>query len=277
MTNPIPFHDFGGNGPLLHFAAPNAYTPECFHQFISPFLDHFHVISMIHRPLWHGSSPDELVGDWHVFADDLIAFFEQQALHEVIAIGHSLGGVATTYASVKRPELFKKLVLVDPVFLPVQLLQMARLYPEKVAEQHPLLARTLRRKNRWSSRQAAYTHFRNRSVFEQWPDASIEAYVNYALREEPESGDIILCWPREWEARIYSILPQGVWDAIAQVAHPTLAIRAAKTDTLFPPAWDHWQVLQPHATFVELPDVGHMMMMERPLLVAQTILDYLQR
>jgi pimeloyl-ACP methyl ester carboxylesterase len=275
LITPIPFYDFGGDGPLLHFAGPNAYTPACFHQFIAPFLPHFHVIGMCHRPLWPGSSSDELVGDWDIFADDLIAFLEQQGVQEIIGIGHSLGGVATTYAAVQQPELFTKLVLVDPVFLPVQILQMALLYPKEVEKLHPLLTRTRQRKNRWTSRDEAFVHFRNRSVFEQWPDNSIEDYVNNALHEEPESGDIVLCWTREWEAHIYGTLPQRVWDAIAQVKHPTLAIRGENTDTLFPPAWEHWQQVQPHATFVELPDVGHMMMMERPLLVAQTILDYL--
>jgi pimeloyl-ACP methyl ester carboxylesterase len=33
--------------------------------------------------------------------------------------------------------------------------------------------------------------------------------------------------------------------------------------------------LQPAATFVEIPDTGHMLTMERPSLIAQTILDHL--
>ena len=64
---------------------------------------------------------------------------------------------------------------------------------------------------------------------------------------------------------------------IAQLTQPTLAIRAAESNTLFPQAWTHWQKLQPDATFVELPDCGHMLTLERPSQTANIILNYLNR
>jgi len=274
--NTIPYHDFGGNGPLLHFAAPNAYTPDCFHQFIAPFLPHYHIIAMFHRPLWPGTNPEELAGDWHLFAHDLIRFLDQENITNVIGMGHSLGAVATLYAAAERPELFSKLLLVDPVFLPPQILQMAAANPDQIRTYMPLIDKALRRRNRWATRQAAFDRFRGKRVFSRWSDEVIWDYVTYSLAEDEETGEIVLRWPREWEAQIYSIPPQKVWDAISRLTHPTLAIRGTESDTLFPMAWEHWQQLQPDAAFVELPDVGHMMMMERPLLVAETILDYLK-
>jgi len=273
--NSIPFYDFGGSGPLLHFAGPNAYTPETFRQFIAPFLAHYHVIATYPRPLWPNASSGELETDWHIISDDLIRFFEQEAICPEVAIGHSLGAVSTVYAAVKRPELFQKLALVDPVFLPPQILQIAAANPQMVQQHIPMVDRALRRKNRWTTRQAAFERLREKKVFRRWSDEALWDYVNYSLVEE--NGEMALRWPREWEAAFYANPPQKVWQAIAQVKHPTLAIRGAESDTLFPEAWANWQQLQPHATFVELPDVGHMMMMERPLLVANTILEYLKR
>jgi pimeloyl-ACP methyl ester carboxylesterase len=90
----IPHHDFGGQGPILHFAHPNAYPPACFRQFLTPLTAHYHVTGIYHRPLWPGSRPEELTG-WQLIADDLIRFFDQEGYRDVIGMGHSLGAVAT--------------------------------------------------------------------------------------------------------------------------------------------------------------------------------------
>lgn len=271
MVN-IPFVNFGGRGPLLHFAHANAYPPECYQQFIDLFLENYHVTAIKHRPLWSGSHPDELTS-WQVITDDLIQFFEQEGLQNVIGIGHSLGAVATMYAAVQRPELFQAIVLIEPVFLPPQILQLAEAYPDKAAEQ-PFVLRALHRRNRWESRQAAFDRFRSKSVFEKFSDDILWDYVNNGVHED--NGEFILTYPREWESRIYSRPPLSVWERIPQVTVPTLAIRAAESDTLFPDSWQLWQELQPQATFVEMADLGHMLPMERPLLVADTIQSWLE-
>lgn len=49
------------------------------------------------------------------FADDYIQLIEQNELREVHAVGHSTGGLIAIKAILKRPELFKSLVLLDSV------------------------------------------------------------------------------------------------------------------------------------------------------------------
>lgn len=273
MANPIPFHAFGGDGPILHFAHANAYPPACYRQFIAPFLAHYRVEAICHRPLWPGSDPAELQGDWQIIADDLIAYFEQQGWETVIGMGHSLGAVATLYAAVKRPSLFRALVLIEPVFLPPHLLQLAAANPEQAALT-PLVQSAVYRRRRWPNRQDAFDRFRAKSVFARWSDEALWDYVRFAMREEGD--EVVLAFPPEWEARIYAHPPQAVWNALPQVSQPTLAIRAAETDTISPEAWELWQTRQPQATFLQLDDVGHMLTMERPLSTAETILNWLQ-
>lgn len=273
MAHSILYHDFGGDGPILHFAHANAYPPACYRQFITPFLPHYQVQAICHRPLWPGSDPADLQGDWQVIADDLIAFFEQQGWENVIGVGHSLGAVATLYAAVKRPSLFRALVLIEPVFLPPQILQVAAAHPERAAEM-PLVQSAMRRRNRWPTRQAAFDRFRKKQVFARWSNEALWDYVNLALQE---AGDeVTLVFPREWEAHIYANPPQAVWDILPQVTQPTLALRAAETDTIFPQAWALWQEKQPGATFQQIENAGHMLTMERPLPVAKVILNWLE-
>lgn len=272
MTIVIPFHDFGGDGPPLHFAHPNGYTPGTFRQFIEPLLPHYRVLGVKHRPLWPGSDPQELT-DWHLIAEDMIRFFEQQGLENVVGVGHSLGAVTTMYAAVKRPNLFRTLILIDPVFLPPHILEATIQLGGTVDT--PLVLSAIKRRNRWENRQAAFERFRSREVFARWSDEALWDYVNDGLHED-ETGEVILTFSREWEARFYSLPPTDVWQVIPQITHPTLAIRGGESDTLFQESWQLWQQLQPQATFVEIPEAGHMVLAERPFLTAQTVLDYLQ-
>jgi len=184
-----------------------------------------------------------------------------------------LGAVATLYAAVKRPSLFRALILIEPVFLPPQVLQVAAAYPERAAEL-PLVLSARRRRHRWPSRQAAFDRFRQKQIFARWSDEALWDYVNEGLREDGD--EVILAFPREWEARIYANPPQAVWDTLPQVTQPTLGLRAAETDTIFPDAWQLWQAKQPQAAFRQMEGVGHMLTMERPLATAETILDWLQ-
>ncbi|MCB8926653.1 MAG: alpha/beta hydrolase [Ardenticatenaceae bacterium] len=274
MTDSIPYIDFGGEGPILHFAHPNAYPPAGFRQFLEPLTEQFHVYAVEHRPLWSGSQPEEMT-DWAVIAEDLIRFFDQMGWQQVIGVGHSLGGVATLYAAVSRPDLFSQLILIEPVMLPPAILQKIAENPEEGAFTK-MVDGALKRRNHWESREAAFTRFRRKSVFNRFSDDALWDYVNSAT-QETANGDFELLFPREWEAQFYAMPPLGVWEAIAQLTQPTLAIRAAESNTLFPQAWDHWQKLQPEATFVELPDCGHMLTLERPSQTANIILDYLNR
>ncbi|KAK9269054.1 hypothetical protein L1049_000822 [Liquidambar formosana] len=49
---------------------------------------------------------------YDAFADDLIALVEEMSLKSTVFIGHSMSGMIGCIASVKRPELFKRLILI---------------------------------------------------------------------------------------------------------------------------------------------------------------------
>lgn len=46
------------------------------------------------------------------FADDLISLLDQMELKVVTFVGHSMSGMISCLASIKRPQLFKRLILV---------------------------------------------------------------------------------------------------------------------------------------------------------------------
>lgn len=279
----IPYDDFGGEGPVLHFSHPNAYTPRTFRQFLAPLTADFHVIAAHHRPLWYrdptytGTDRPEafIESDWDTMGDDLLRFFDEQGLDQVIGVGHSLGAVATMLAARRAPERFPAIVLIEPVFLPPAILDYARANPA-LAEERPVFRSALRRRDRWPSRQAAFDHFRDKPIFGRWTDEALWDFVNGGLDSDPTTGDVVLSFPKTWESRFYTRLPLNVWDALREVTVPTLAVRAAESDTLLPEAWAYWQTVQPAAGFVELDDVGHMLTMEAPADTAAVVGHWLE-
>lgn len=270
----IPFTDFGGDGPPLHFAHANAYPPGAYRPFITALTAHYDVLAMHQRPLWPGQDAAQLQ-NWHLFGDDLIRFFDQHELRQVVGVGHSLGAVAMMYAAVNRPELFRALVMIEPVLLPPHVLALSQAYPE-AANELPLVKSALRRRNRWPDRQAAFDRYRTKKVFGRMSDTALWAFVLAGVIET-EDGEMTLAFPREWEAAIYAHPPADVWELVGQIEQPTLAIRAAESDTILPAQWQMWQERQPQATFIEIEASTHLVPLEKPDELARHVLGWLGR
>ncbi|MEZ4646533.1 MAG: alpha/beta hydrolase [Chloroflexota bacterium] len=194
-------------------------------------------------------------------------------MQNVIGVGHSLGGVATLFAALRRPDLFRALVLIEPVFLPPHILQLAAANPQ-VTALLPLVQSARRRRNRWQSRQEAFDRFRDKQVFARWTDEVLWDYVNHAVCANG-SEEYVLAYSRDWEAQIYSYPPLTVWEDITRITHPTLGIRAAESDTILPEPWQLWQQKQPTATFVQIEEAGHMVPLGTAYLLADTLINWL--
>lgn len=268
----IPYEDWGGAGPCLHFAHANAYPPGAYRVFLESLARRYHLITAHHRPLWPGSQPEGLA-DWSIFAEDLLVFLNQQHVEQLIGVGHSLGAVATLMAAVRQPGLFSCLVLIEPVFLLPDILahfsDQAAFDPEDL----PLVQIARNRRNSWSSRAEAFAYLRPKRVFARWPDRCLWDYVEAGLRKN-EGGYFELRFDPAWEAWIYGHIPTNIWSIIPQLTVPTLAVRGSESDTLVSAAWELWQTKQPEAFFVEMAGAGHLLPMEKPIELANLIAQF---
>lgn len=271
----IPHDDLGGRGPVIHFAHANAYPPGAYRALLTTLTSRYHVLASHHRPLWPGSRPQEVQG-WEDIARDLIRFLDQQSLSGIIGVGHSLGAVATTMAALKRPALFRALVLIEPVFLPQMVLDLLAAGAALDGPyEMPLVQIAQNRRNWWPGRQEVFAHFRPKQVFGRLSDQVLWDYVRYGTVDDGEG--VRLTYTPEWEARIYALPPTGVWKLIPGIRQPTLAMRGRESDILTHASWSHWQELQPQATFVEFEAAGHLLPMERPDEVAARIMAFLEQ
>jgi pimeloyl-ACP methyl ester carboxylesterase len=84
-----------------------------------------------------------------------------------------------------------------------------------------------------------------------------------------------LAYPPDWEARIYTAVPDDVWRELPQLQTPLLVIHGAESDTFFPDAARELQRRLPHAQLRAVPGAGHLVPLEQPEAVAAATLAFL--
>ncbi len=274
-----PFLRFGESGPPLHFYHANGYPPAAYTPLLEDLGQTCRVCAMEGRPLWPGAAHAVLT-DWKPLAGDLLDFVQRCCKGEpVIGMGHSVGGNATLRAALYRPDLFRALVLLDPVLFPPWMsLTWGLVYLSRLGYRlHPLARGALRRRRRFESRQAMFENYRRKRVFRRMDDRALRAYVD-ALAAPHPSGGVTLRYSPEWEARIYVTSVRAdleIWRRLPELRLPLLVIRGEHTDTFWEKTAARVQRKAPRARIVTLPDSTHLLPLERPAEIARLVREFL--
>ena len=264
--------DFGGDGPLALLHHATGFCKGVWAPIAEALRARFRVIALDARG--HGDSSiieGPAAYAWPEFARDLESVVEALARdHGKVALGmgHSFGGTAMLGASKARPDLFRGLVLVDPV-VPMP----AELYPPEMLSRPNLLAEgARRRRTEWPSLAEARASWGERSVFKTWRPEVLDLYALDGLREHAD-GSVTLKCPSAIEAAIFD---QGRDLDVAAIAKdhpvPTLWIRAARGN--FPTEWCHSLAGRMRACEYRDLDVGHLVVMEQPEVVSAEALRF---
>ncbi len=270
--------NFGGSGPIVHFAHANGYPPECYRPLLEQLASHYHVLAMYQRSLWPGSKPDE-IEDWLPFSRDLMQFLDEQRSDPVIAIGHSLGGLASLRAALQEPHRFRALILLDPVLFPpymVRTWQLVRAF-ELEYRLHPFIRNTLRRRRVFDSREKLYELYRRKQVFRYFSEQNLKALVDGLTH--PHNGKFELRQSPEWEARIYVTAiwrDMDIWRGLSRLEVPLIIIRGAETDTFWERTGRLVKKRLPTAKIVTIENATHLVALEQPDEVSHCILNFLE-
>jgi pimeloyl-ACP methyl ester carboxylesterase len=272
----IPFVDFGGGGPRLHFAHANGFPPRTYAPLLETLARDHHVFAMLARPLWPGASP-EAIESWEPFVDDLLQFLDERGETGVIGVGHSLGAVTTLAAALRRPELFRAVVAIEPPLLRRRILLpwyfLRKLGLAHVA--HPLIAATLRRQRAFDGKDEMLARYRRASVFGRVDDRGLQAYVDALAMPRPD-GRVALAYSAEWEAKVYESGPLDLWSQLHTLKPPSLFIRGLHSDAFLPKAAHKVQQALPNTVLHTLAEAGHLVPLEKPGQVARLITEFIQ-
>jgi pimeloyl-ACP methyl ester carboxylesterase len=270
------WREWGGQGPLLVFGHGNGFPPETYRVLLEGLRADFRVATNAARPLWPGSDPRS-IGGWYELADDLRRRLVDQDQSGVIGAGHSLGSVLNVLAAAADPNLFRALVLIDPVvFTGTYALFWGAFKCLGLGDRLPLIRGARRRRDRFPSRKAALASYRDKPVFSSWLPEVLQDYVEAGFADAGD-GSVQLSYPKAWEARIFETTPASVWRELHRVETPMLIIRGGNSDTFRLEAARRARRELPGATVVELAGAGHFVPMERPRDVAARIVEWWRR
>ncbi len=95
----------------LHFAHANGFPAGAYTKLLKSLQMDYEVIAV---PMLGHHSQYPLDDNWAGLVEELIDYIEQHAHQPVIGVGHSLGSILTFLAANRRPELFSRIIMLDP-------------------------------------------------------------------------------------------------------------------------------------------------------------------
>ncbi len=264
--------DWGGNGPLAHFShatglCANSYTP-----FVNRITHRLKVFGMDDRGHGRTTAPADKrkLHNWEVFIDDL-EFFLSSFKAPVIAMGHSRGAVVSMLLALRRPDLIRALILIDPTILPFTAMGLVYLAKKTGLNRYiPIAARAAKRNGVWPDRKTIFDTYQTKGMFKTWKKGFLKAYIEDGTRETDDGRVRLSCEPA-WEARCFSVYPHDLWRYIPTIEQPTLVLYGENSDTFLQSAVKRFQAKVSHAQVQCFKNTSHFVPMEKPEETARAI------
>lgn len=160
--------------------------------------------------------------------DQLIESIEEP----VYAVGHSLGGYLSYLAALRRPELFRAIVLLDaPLIGPFRGGLLGVTKRLGIVDRVTPAGATRDRRSTWETRAEARAHFRARNLFKNFSPGCLNDYVQHGLVETPD-GRLRLKIDPHVEYQIYRTIPHDMMSGLAGLRVPAAFIGGADSDVV---------------------------------------------
>jgi pimeloyl-ACP methyl ester carboxylesterase len=268
----VAVHDLAGTigQPVVLIAHATGFHGRAYLPVAASLAHRFHVLAADLRGHGDTDLPPGWQVDWHGYGDDALAVAEALvALSEVddglIGFGHSMGGVALLMAAQRAPELFRLLVLFEPIVGP----PWPR--PGGIVE-NPLIAGARRRRATFHSIDAAIANYASKPPLSDFDPAALDAYVRYGVRRDPVGHGVRLKCEPEHEARTFE---EGgnhdTWDRLPTIEIPVVVVSGVVEEHQASRFAEAVADELPHGRFVLDTDLDHFGPFTHPARVAEIV------
>ena len=240
---------------FLHATGFNALT---YRHILAPLAREHRILAVDQRG--HGGAtltadPDDRP-DWNDYRDDVLALRAALNLQDVVLAGHSMGATVSILAASSEAKLARRLVLFDPVILPLVF--------DPHAGHVDLATGAARRRAVYDNRAQVRASYRGRGAFVGWPDEMLDDYIAAGFRDLPSGEAQLACAPA-WEAATYRAQRHDTRAALASLACPIDLYQAefnsaCRLDPATPGI--NWQIVA---------GAGHFLPMEHPDLASAAL------
>ncbi len=261
-----------GNGPLLHFMHGNGFCGGVYWPFLRQLVPDYGLFC--HDIEGHGASeaPPRFSGP-RALIERIPKVIDDQGLkakRPLIGIGHSYGAALTLGVAAANPGLFSALVLLDPITMPTSVWLGVRF--AAALKRNPIAQATLRRRDRWTSRDEVVDKLRGRGIYAGWTEEALACFADHATRDTPD-GARELCCPKTLEAQIFD-QPVYPWRAFPRAKLPILYLYGAGSYPFIPWAARLARRANPQVEVQTLPG-GHCFMLEHPAAANDAVRTFL--
>lgn len=255
---------------LIFFAHANGFPSATYRKLFAALAPDFQVQHLAQ----HAHDPRFPVNDsWSNLVDELLHHLEQCA-EPVWGVGHSLGGLLHYHAALRRPDLYRGLVMLDsPVLSRVDQLVIHAAKRFGLIDRLTPAGRTLGRRERFVDSLEARRYFAERKLFSRFDPDCLDAYVEHGLHAD-EDG-LRLRFDPATEIGIYRSVPHTSPGLPQQLQVPLALVKGAESRVVLA---HHGRMARraPRGEFLILPG-GHMFPLEHPHATAQLIRNLFTR
>lgn len=270
-------HGGGRAGPPILVGHCNGFSAGCYLPLLRALATDHDVYAFDHRG--HGGSDAAIATAGELLADSVASDVEALILAvaalrpdaEIHYVGHSLSAAALLHFSIRHEARYRRLPLAQVVLIepPVFPDPQHPLFDECSRSTVELVARTLRRRRRWRSREAYVAALRGRGPFAAFASGMLEQVAAATLR--PSGDDFELACAPETEAAIFSTWGRPIlFPLLGRVSnHPSMTLVGGDPDT--GPGRDWVTAIMPsvaqrigHLRFVTITGHGHLWPFEAP-------------
>ena len=212
---------------------------------------------------------------WHCFRDDLIFLLEKSGSPAILS-GHSLGGTTSWLVALSRPDLVKKLILIDPVILPLRYIFGYQFFNffNLAHFLSPLAKNALIRRNDWKTHEEAYDYFVEKKLFSKVSKEALNDYVKYGLKFDENKNLTLKCNPK-WESACFQLNNREVWNNVHTLKMPIKIILTTNSVVCNQFSQKRIKRLVPQANIIFVKDTTHMLPLEAADEVSNEINEFL--
>ena len=271
---PARWHTIGDtNNRRINFVAANGIPAGTYESFLKLFTDDFFITALNTRGAWPNSEIPKKFR-WRHHARDLTHFMHKQYDAPVIGMGHSIGGTVSTLATIKNPDLFSHLILIDPATSPLLAQEwLMKWLPEEQKNKVPLIRSTLTRRTTWPDKQTFVEDIKTKKTYQDFTDEALNSYADHGLIERDNRFELYNS--PAWEAHNFKNVVH-LWSKLKKLKMPVLLLHAEHSNLYTEEKIAKQRKKAPNnITFKSMPDTGHLAPLENPKLVYDLINEWL--
>lgn len=264
----VQYLKYNGNGPTVILLHATGFSPWLWHPVSVALSRHYQVIAPYfcdHRD----ADPNKGGLSWVTLAEDLCKLCDALHIKDPFLAGHSMGATVMTLANGLHGDVAKKMVLIEPIFLPEDFYKISL----KV-EEHPLASKSIKRKNFWQNKEEAISYFKSKPFFQSWDEGVLELYIQYGVMENASGGFELTCSPQR-EASLF--MGGGVydpWPVLSKSTCPVLVVEGELSDNRLYIDLKKAASLFKNGRYHLVKGAAHLIPMEKPLEVSRILEDF---